>query len=350
MFLSLLIAQAASVAHATNFSGMSIFVCDPMPPDDPHQCEPTGVGNVAWHTALDDVAAPIALLPWMPPRSYTRPLLNPTGLLWAPLSSDRASSPLSPAKYVFTALWESLGSPFPGWLGFNFFFNGDTMVPGITAIVPVWVRFSYLTYFRRNDAATTLSMNMSDVDNPATLQYSDGENRVTLTALMATHSSVFAPVDRVGLTGFGRDGHLDAIAVIELTVEPLPPTQGAAPRPLQPASPRVVGPPSAILGPDESLSDTPGGTGRSLPTPNQPASGTEVSEPWPSTPPTSPPDTATPGVAGTPDPNGRTPAVTRTPTQVARKTPKSSTTPAAPTGSPAHGTQTPGTPTPPSLE
>ncbi len=243
---TLLAVHVASSACATELSGICIFVC--APGDNSGECEPaTAAGANAWHTSLDDIAPPIALTKYIPTRSYAvLPYNGPLGGLHIPLG---------PGKYLFTALWQPVaGENFPPRLGFNFFFNNNITQPGISAIAPTWSGLG-LTNFHANLFPATYSLFLQQVESPAALQYSDGQNAVTLTALLAAHSNWFAPVDRIGLHRFARDGSKDAAAIIELTVAPAA-RSPITPAPLPPSKePRIVPPPFAIIGPDEGVPD-----------------------------------------------------------------------------------------------
>ncbi len=278
----------ASTAHATALTGICVFVCAPA--GDGNHCEPSHQPlSIAWHTALDDVAAPIALTTSLPPASYRLPLLNRSGSL---------TYPLRRGKHVFTAMWQPSEGKLPLRFGVNFFFNGDPLVPGIAAIVPTWTGLGF-TYFHANLSSTTYSLYMREVENPATLEYHDGWNVVTVTVLMAGHSNWFAPWDRVGTNTFGRDGKRDAIAIIELSVSRSAGAPAAAGTPGQTAEPAVSSPREAILRPDETAPSA---------TPPPPS----VASPTAGTPAPTPPTRAT-----------RTPTVPRTPSASRSRHPRS---------------------------
>lgn len=243
LLLSGVVISLAPVVCATELTGISIFVCESGGDTDHCDIE-TAPLTPAWHTGLDDIAGPIAVTESLPPRSYLLPLIN------GPLGTT--VYPLTPGdKHVLTLLWQSSELNFPSRFALNFFFNGDQLLPGISAIVPTWAGLGF-TNFHTNFSATTYSMYFREVESPATLQYTDGNNQVTVTALMAAHSSWFAPADRVGLRAFGPDGNLDAVAIVELSVTAVEPTPALEPRPSQVATPRLAAPLHAVVGPDES--------------------------------------------------------------------------------------------------
>jgi hypothetical protein len=135
-----------------------------------------------------------------------------------------------------------------GMVTVNIFFNGDTLNPGISAVVPVWPGIGF-TYFRRNTGPRLLSLYLRDVDNTADLVYGDGENKVTLTALMVSNPGWIGNVDRVGRAALIRDGVNDAVAVIELTVAPaVAPTPLPTMRTGESGAPSLIGPQTAIVG------------------------------------------------------------------------------------------------------
>jgi hypothetical protein len=255
----LVLATAAAISSrcaATELTGICMFACGPSSTAD--ACDPGDSSSVAWHTERDDVAAPLALFRSLPPRSYGLPPVNPFAQL---------SYPLTIGKQIFTFIWQPIMAPFPLRYGVNFFFNGDDLLPGITADVPILGGLGF-TYFRPNLSATTVSMYLREVENPATVSYSDGQSVVTLTALLIAPPNTFATVDRIGLTGFAPDHYPDAVGIIELTVsaaaQSTPGSLGSA------GVPSDVGAPAAlILGPDERPIATPGPL---LTTPSPPAS------------------------------------------------------------------------------
>lgn len=236
----LLSAALTTAAQATELSGIIIY-------DTDHRGLPTGR---AWHTSLDPGAAPMDLAPSIPPGSFNLRRLNGAdGEISIPLEPGPAW-PYQPGKYLFTAFWQ----PDPGKglsiVTVNFFFNRDTLHPGISAVVPVWPGAGF-TYFRRNDAPTLLALYLRGVDNAADLQYTDATNRVTLTALLISNPSLYVPVDRVGAENLAADHAWDATAIIELTVAP---DVSAAPAGRGPVtgglvSPRLQWPQQAIVGP-----------------------------------------------------------------------------------------------------
>jgi hypothetical protein len=288
---------------ATELSGIIIYACAPT--QDPDQCDPAPL-SLAWHTAADNSAAPIGVLPSLLPANAIAPPLNPTVDL---------QYPLSPGNALFTLLWAPGPDGFPLRLGVNLFFNGDTLQPGISAILPTWAGPA-LTGFHANLSPATYSLFLRDVENPGSLTYSDSANLIELTALMATVPGSVAKIDRMRLDGFGPDGRLDAVGVLELRVQPIGWRHAPAPAvhtPVVPTAPaRVLGPLQAQVG--EAIEGTP------IPAPT-------LDDGIPAATPVSP------SVAPTAE--TRTPPVAGTSTRTAGQTPAPSTTPAAATGSPA---------------
>jgi len=167
-----------------------------------------------------------------------------------------------PGKNLFTLLFQTTGNQLSGLVTVNFFFNGDTVNPGISAVVPVWPGLGF-TYFRRNTATTLVSLYMRDVDNHADLSYGDGQDNVSLTAVMVANRRQLGFVNRVSIGALRPDTLNDAVVIFELTAAPaVPPTSPAGPNTGGYLAPTVSEPLNAYVGEAEpgTLPEERGGT------------------------------------------------------------------------------------------
>jgi hypothetical protein len=292
-----------------------------------------GNGNptdVVWHTSSDPAARPLGFTRAQPRLARTFPLGND--------EQGEVDRWFPPGIYIVTLFWQYRLGEFPPAMVLNVYFNGDSLTPGISAMIPAGLG---MTQVRVNPAPTTLSLYLRDVANPNTLVYDNGSERAQLGAAFYMNGagpngnfwqlSDFMDIDRVGLTGFTRDGAPDGVLVFELTVGPSQ-NPNITPGVSSPAqTPSFVGPLSAVVGEDE-LGVVPTPT-LAVPSPAPvPEDFTSLPAETPTVAGTQPAATltaaASAGVAGTPSP--ASPVVTPTPGSNPTSRPLT-VTPAAPT-------------------
>lgn len=313
------------LAHAMNLTGVLLQALDA-------DGNPSGP---VWHTSSDPGARPLGFTRAPPRLARTFPLANLEGEL------DRW---VTPEAHIATLFWQYHVGEFPPAMVLNLYFNGDSLTPGISAIVAGGQGF---TNARANSAPTTLSLYLRDVDNPGTLAFDNSSERAQLGAAFymptaglndnSWQPTDFIKIDRVGLADLLPDGWPDGVLVFELTVGPSalrPTAPPASPRAGVPTpAPVMVGPLSVSVGDDQW---------EAVPTPTldtEPPPAPDTGEAWPpETPPVA--DTQTPL---TPTPAATEPASTPAASGHADTTltagPSGTGTPAAAT--PAAATQAP---------
>ena len=230
----LLSAALPFAAQATELSGIVISEVDKDPPQ-----------RRVWHTSLDPAAPPVALAVSIPPASFRLPLVNDgAGEISVPLT---VSGPYRlETKNLFTAFWQVDPRQPLTDVAVSFFFNRDTLSPGISVVVPIWA--GGFTYFRRNTAPTVLGLYLREVVNETDLQYSDGDNRITLTALLLSNPTPYLPVDRAGFNSLAADHAFDATMIFELSVASDIAPRAPALAPRRSIVPLLQGPLQATIG------------------------------------------------------------------------------------------------------
>lgn len=181
-------------------------------------------GNPAgpvWHTASGYGGRPLGFTRWPPPQTRGIPFpLAPDGSL----SIELWPGPFVPA-HVTHLFWQFLPGEFPSALVLNLYFNGDNVMPGISAWVP-W-RYGF-THLLPNPAPTTRSLYLDVVDHPSSLTFDDGQFAARLTAafFFPSHGEPrqwrprdFTDIDRVGIDALRPDGQPDGVLIFELKVE-----------------------------------------------------------------------------------------------------------------------------------
>jgi hypothetical protein len=231
------------LAHAMNLTGVLLQALDA-------DGNPSGP---VWHTSSDPGARPLGFTRAPPRLARTFPLANLEGEL------DRW---VTPEAHIATLFWQYHVGEFPPAMVLNLYFNGDSLTPGISAIVAGGQGF---TNARANSAPTTLSLYLRDVDNPGTLAFDNSSERAQLGAAFymptaglndnSWQPTDFIKIDRVGLADLLPDGWPDGVLVFELTVGPSalrPTAPPASPRAGVPTpAPVMVGPLSVSVGDDQ---------------------------------------------------------------------------------------------------
>lgn len=220
-------------APAAELSGVLLFSCATT--DDPDECR-ADAQAAAWHTTIDDTAAPLLVLPGLLPANALKPPLNRGGDLRLPLPYG---------KTLLTFLLQPTAGRFPARVGVNLYFNGDQLTPGAAAIVPTWAGPA-LTRFWPNLSPIIPSLYLRDAESPGSVTYSDGQSLVEITALLVAPPQAVARVDRVGPTALRPDGGLDAVVILELTIAPIRWRRDAGPA-AAPLNEPIVPPPGVTL-------------------------------------------------------------------------------------------------------
>src|SRR5262249_36220755 len=121
-------------------------------------------GNPAgpvWHPSSGDRdARPLGLSGWVPNELRTVPLNNRT--------NGEIGGPLFIGTYIMVGFWQCPPEEIPAAVILNFYFNGDNLTPGISALV---AGGRGLTHAIANPQATTLSLYLRGVENNGGLFY-----------------------------------------------------------------------------------------------------------------------------------------------------------------------------------
>jgi hypothetical protein len=351
-FLAVCIALVSRPLCALQLSGVLLYAAD-------ENGQPVGP---VWHTASGFGGRPLGFTRWPPPQTRGIPFPQAAD---GSLSIDLWPAPLV-AAHVTHLFWQFLPGEFPTALVLNLYFNGDPTRPGISAWVP-W-RYGF-THQLPNPALNTLSLTLDSVDNPASLEFSDGELRARLTAAFYFPSDGepkqwrpldFTRIDRVGIDSLRPDGRPDGVLVFELKVEADPAAAAGRWQPpwrrSRPSSPPAREPAWVSIGPEltppsPEKASTPLPIGKGSPFPSPPTAETESSPQGETTPEETPSapaseESASP-VAVTPSPDASTRPTTPTPHRTLERTenqssPKSTPpTPSASTPTPKGGDSPP---------
>ncbi len=238
----LLVAARTPRAHALDLTGVLIYGIDA-------NGDPAGP---VWHTSSDPWARPLGFTRWVP--------AGVRGIPFANGADGEITIPLLPGSQISTLFWQYAPSEFPQRMVLNLFFNGDSLTPGISAVVPFGRGF---TLFGANAQATTLSLYGREIENSVGLSFGDAQWSARLGALFYMPASGgddwlwrpsdFTNIDRVGSDGLTPDGRPDGIMVFELVIGPSAPSPAvpAGPGPQNQGAGGIAGPLVAVVGGDQ---------------------------------------------------------------------------------------------------